>query len=49
MNVTTNKGGGSTRAMLNLVNARKPQSITHLKVLGSFDGAKDSYATLSVF
>ena len=42
MKVSIDKGGGSTRAMLNLINVRKPQSLTHLKLLGSFDGAKES-------
>ena len=40
------KSGGSKRTMINLVNVRKPQSLTHLKLLGSFDGAKDLYADL---
>ena len=40
------KSGGSTRTMLNLVNVKTSQSLTHLKLLGSFDGSKDSYANL---
>ena len=33
MKASIDKGGGSTRAMRNLVNVRKPQSLTHLKLL----------------
>ena len=44
--VSMDKSGGSTRTMLNLVNVKTSQSLTHLKLLGSFDGSKDSYANL---
>ena len=43
MKVSIDKGGGSVKSMLNIVNVSKPQSLTHLKLLGLFDGVKESY------